>query len=65
MTIVLKENEEILKIKEAEQIFDEKTKFVYYNAQLGFTLQSQLLLAPICYEDDWDTIIEKIRLSKN
>lgn len=51
-----------LKIKEAEQIFDEKTKFVYYNAQLGFTLQSQLLLAPICYEDSWETIYEKINL---
>ena len=54
--------ETYLKIKEAEQIFDEKTKFVYYNAQLGFTLQSQLLLAPICYEDSWETIYEKINL---
>lgn len=51
-----------LKIKEAEQVFNENTKFVYYNAQLGFTLQSQLLLAPMCYEDDWDTIFEKINL---
>ena len=51
-----------LKIKEAEQTFNEKTKFVYYNAQLGFTLQSQLLLAPICYEDSWETIYEKINL---
>ena len=51
-----------IKIKEAEQTFNEKTKFVYYNAQLGFTLQSQLLLAPICYEDSWETIYEKINL---
>lgn len=51
-----------LKVKEAEQIFSEKTKFVYYNAQLGFTLQPQLLLAPICYEDGWETIYEKINL---
>ena len=51
-----------LKIKAAEQTFNETMKFVYYNAQLGFTLQPQLLLAPICYEDNWDTIYEKINL---
>ena len=51
-----------LKVKEAEQIFNENTKYVYYNAQLGFTLQPQLLLAPICYEDNWETIYEKINL---
>lgn len=51
-----------LKIKEAEQVFNEKMKYVYYNAQLGFTLQSQLLLAPICFDDNWDTIYEKINL---
>lgn len=51
-----------LKIKEAEQTFSEKTKFVFYNAQLGFTLQPQLLLASICYEDNWETIYQKINL---
>ena len=51
-----------LKIKEAEQTFNEATKFVYYNAQLGFTLQPQLLLAPMCYEDSWDTIYQKMNL---
>ena len=51
-----------LKIKEREQTFYVNTKYVYYNAEINFTLQSQMLLAPICYEDDWDTIIEKINL---
>lgn len=49
-------------IHKAETIFDEKTKYIYYNAQINFTLQSQLLLAPVCYEDDWSTIIEKMNL---
>ena len=52
-----------LKIKDAENNFAEETKYVYYNARVNFTLQPQLLLAPICYEDDWDTIIEKINLT--
>lgn len=51
-----------LEIKNAEKIFSPKTKYVFYNAQLNFTLQTQLLLAPICYEDSWDTIYEKINL---
>ena len=51
-----------LKIKEAENTFAEETKYVYYNARVNFTLQPQLLLAPICYEDDWNTIIEKISI---
>ncbi len=50
------------KIREAESIFAEETKYVYYNAQVNFTLQPQLLLAPICYEDTWPVIIEKINL---
>ena len=50
------------KIKEAESFLDEKTKYIYYNYQINFTLQSQLLLAPICYEDDWNTIYEKMNL---
>lgn len=51
-----------MKIKHSESVFDEKTKYVYYNAQLNFTLQAQLLLAPICFEDDWNTIFKKINL---
>ena len=51
-----------MKIREAENTFAEETKYVYYNAHVNFTLQAQLLLAPICYEDTWPTIIEKMNL---
>ena len=44
------------KIHEAESTFAEETKYIYYNAQVNFTLQPQLLLAPICYEDTWPVI---------
>ena len=50
------------RIRAAEITFSEETKYVYYNAQVYFTLQPQLLLAPICYEDAWPVIIEKINL---
>lgn len=50
------------RIREAETALAEDTKYVYYNAQINFTLQPQLLLAPICYEDSWPVIIEKINL---
>ena len=50
-------------IKNAEKTYDEKLKYVYYNAQLNFTLQPMLLLAPIRFEDNHDTIIEKINLT--
>lgn len=50
------------KIREAEHTFSEETKYIYYNAQVNFTLQPQLLLAPICYEDTWPVIIEKMNL---
>lgn len=49
-------------IRQAEITFAEETKYVYYNAQVNFTLQPQLLLAPVCYEDSWPVIIEKINL---
>ena len=51
-----------IKIKQAEHTFRKNTQYVFYNAKINFTLQSQLLLAPICYEDDWNTIREKINL---
>lgn len=51
-----------MKIREAESVFAEGTKYIYYNAQINFTLQPQLLLAPICYEDPWPVIIEKMNL---
>ena len=50
------------KIREAENTFAAETKYIYYNAQVNFTLQPQLLLAPICYEDTWPVIIEKMNL---
>lgn len=50
------------RIRLAETTFSEETKYVYYNAQLNFTLQPQLLLAPVCYEDSWPDIIEKMNL---
>ena len=49
-------------IRNAEMNFVEENKYIYYNAQVNFTLQSQLLLAPVCYEDDRSTIIEKMNL---
>ena len=52
-----------LKIRDAEKNFSEKTKYVYYNAQLDFTLQPQLLMAPICYGDDIATVTKKINLT--
>ena len=51
-----------MKIREAESVFSENTKYVYYNAQVNFTFQPQLLLAPICYDDTWPVIIEKMNL---
>ena len=50
-------------IRKAETNFAESTKYVYYNAQVNFTLQPQLLLAPICYEDTWEVIIEKLNIT--
>ena len=50
------------KIREAESVFAEDTKYIYYNAQVNFTLQPQLLLASICYDDSWNVIIEKMNI---
>lgn len=49
-------------IHKAETEFSEETKYVFYNAQINFTLQPQLLLAPICFEDDETVIKEKMNL---
>jgi len=51
-----------MKILDAESTFAKETKYIYYNAQVNFTLQPQLLLASICYEDTWPIIIEKMNL---
>ena len=50
-------------IRKAEATYSDETKYVYYNAQVNFTLQPQLLLAPVCYEDSWPVITEKINLA--
>lgn len=49
-------------IRKAESVFSEDAKYVYYNARVGFTLQAQLLLAPICLEDSGLVIAEKMNL---
>lgn len=49
-------------IHTAETTYDEKTKYVYYNARVNFTLQTQLILASICYEDTQEIIYEKMNL---
>jgi len=51
-----------MKLRAAEGTFVEETKYVFYNAQVNFTLQAQLLLAPICFEDTWPVITEKMNL---
>lgn len=51
-----------IKLREAENDFAEETKYINYNAQVNFTLQAQLLLAPVCFEDTWPIIIEKMNL---
>lgn len=51
-----------LKIKEAESNFKKELEYVYYNAQLNFTFQSQLLLAPLNYEDSQEEICTKLNL---
>ncbi len=51
-----------LQIRNAEKTYSNQTRYIYYNAKLGFSLQPQLLLAPICYEDSNEIIIEKMNL---
>jgi len=51
-----------MKLRAAEGTFAEETKYVFYNAQVNFTFQAQLLLAPICFEDTWPVIIKKMNL---
>ncbi len=49
-------------INQYESSYNEEFKYIYYNAQLGFTLQTMLLLAPICVNDDVETIKQKLIL---
>ncbi len=51
-----------LLIKNAESKYDEKFRYIYYNAQLNFTFQAQMLLAPIMAEDSIEIISSKINL---
>lgn len=50
-------------IKHAEKNFSTTTKYIFYNAQLTFTLQPQTLMAPICPNDDAATVTYKINLA--
>lgn len=49
-------------IRNAENVFNPILKHVYYNAKLGFTLQTQILMAAVNYTDTWDVINEKLSL---
>lgn len=51
-----------INIKHREVAFDEKQPYLFYNAALSFTLQSQLCLAPVRSEDVGNTIERKILL---
>lgn len=50
-------------IRYAEKNFSEATKYIFYNAQLTFTMQTQMLMAPICSNDDSVTVAQKINLT--
>ena len=50
-------------IRTAEKIFANDTKYIYYNAQLNFTLQPLLLMAPICPNDNAETVTKKFNLA--
>ena len=52
-----------LQILAAEKDFKKATEYVYYNAQVNFTLQPQMLMAPICYGDKPEIVEEKIKLT--
>ena len=51
-----------MQIRDAENKFSEDTKYIYYNAQVNFTQQMQLLLAPICPNDEREVVMTKINL---
>lgn len=51
-----------LQIKSICNSYDEKYRYVYYNYKLDFTLQTQLLLAPICYGDTSDIVDKKLEM---
>lgn len=51
------------RIRYAEKNFAEATKYIFYNAQLMFTMQTQMLMAPILPDDDKETVAQKINLT--
>lgn len=50
-------------IRYAEKNFSEATRYVFYNAQLTFTMQPQMLMAPICSDDNAATVVKKLNLT--
>lgn len=50
-------------IHQAATVFKEETKYVYFNAQLDFTLQTMFLMATINYRDSRSVILEKLNLA--
>ncbi len=51
-----------LRMREAARTFSLELEHVFYNAQLGFTLQFPFLLAPMVPEDDERTMTQKARI---
>lgn len=51
-----------IRLRQWESAFDEKQPYLFYNAALSFTLQSQLCLAPIRTEDLNETVERKVLL---
>lgn len=49
-----------IRLRQWESTFDEKQPYLFYNAALSFTLQSQLCLAPIRTEDLNETVAQKV-----
>lgn len=56
----LRFSEIYIHIRSAENKFNPDLKYIFYNAKLGFTLQTQMLMASICYSDSWNIINEKL-----
>ncbi len=51
-----------LKIKKVETTFDDKLRYIYYNAKVSFTHQPMLLLSAINFDDTEETINTKLNL---
>ena len=51
-----------IRIRQAAQELTSGLEYIFYNAHNNFTLQYPLLLAPLCIEDDLETVDRKMRL---